>query len=266
MTKHTYRIICLLTLFVAMLAVCPAFAASDNAAKADAAYTQKNYADALHYYRLAAQHDGVSTQLYYNMGNTYYRLGNLGQAVIAYERALKLDPSNKLARRNLAFVRTKITDRPEDDSSFLYNMHRRIVSFMSPNAWAWTAFTVFVILLGLVSVYIFTSHVTIRKIGFFGGLFMLAVFVYFITIAYSTSADMESHDTAVVIVPTTNLCSQPATPSSGTDKVVPIHEGTKLIITDSVATPKDPATLMWYHVKINNTTSAWLPAADVERI
>jgi hypothetical protein len=47
---------------------------------------------------------------------------------------------------------------------------------------------------------------------------------------------------------------------------VPIHEGTKVEIVDSVATPDDPDSAKWYDVKINNSTRAWLRASDVERI
>lgn len=253
-----------LAVLVCIIPSMTAFGA-DNLSMGDAAYNKKDFNDALHYYN-AALSDGVSTELYYNIGNTQYRLGNLGQAIIAYERALKLDPSNDLARRNLEFVKTKITDRPEDDSTFLYNMHKRIVAWASPEGWAWVAFGFFVVFVGMVALYIFTSDISVRKVGFFGGLLILAVFTYALIIAWQTSDNMNSHETAVVIAPTTNLCSSPSTPKDKTDKIVPIHEGTKVEITDSVATPDDPASLMWYHVKINNTTSAWVASADVERI
>ncbi len=266
MTKHLNNISRIFT--IAILLFITSFSAfgADNLKMGEAAYNKKNYADALHYYKQALEQNGVSSELYYNIGNTQYRLGNIGQAVIAYERALKLDPSNASAERNLNFVKTKITDRPEDDSSFLYNIHRNIVSWCTPNAWAWTAFVFFVLLTGMLAVYIFTSNINMRKFGFFGGIFILCIFIYTLIIAWSTSRNIDAHETAVVIVPSTNLCSSPATPKDKTDKVVPIHEGTKLEITDSIATPDDPTSLMWYHVKINNTTSAWIAASDVARI
>ena len=101
----------------------PASFAATAVQQADSAYNKKNFQDALYYYQAAAEKDGVSSDLYYNMGNTYYRLGDLGHAVLNYRRALALDPSNEEARLNLEFVRTKITDKPEDDSTFLRNVH-----------------------------------------------------------------------------------------------------------------------------------------------
>ena len=75
-----------------------------------------------------------------------------------------------------------------------------------------------------------------------------------------------THDDAVVIVPSTQLTSVPRAAKTSSDKVVTIHEGTKVEIIDSVATPDDPVSPMWYNVKINNNTKAWLRSADVERI
>lgn len=192
-----------LAVLVCIIPSITAFGA-DNLRMGDAAYNKKDFNDALHYYN-SALGDGVSTELYYNIGNTQYRLGNLGQAIIAYERALKLDPSNDLARRNLEFVKTKITDRPEDDSTFLYNMHKRIVAWASPEGWAWVAFGFFVAFVGLVALYIFTSNISVRKVGFFGGLLILVIFTYALIIAWQTSDKMNSHETAVVIAPTLSL-------------------------------------------------------------
>ncbi len=234
--------------------------------QADSAYNKKDFQAALYYYQNAMQKDGVSSDLYYNIGNTYYRLGDLGHAVLSYKRALALDPSNEDAISNLEFVKTKIADKPEDDSTFLWNMHHRAIAMMSPDAWAWTAFSIFVVVLSLFALYLFAPGVRLRKVGFFGAFVMLFVFAYTLVAAWSAARGLDGGNSAVVTVPTTNLRSTPATSNSKTDKVVPIHEGTEVRILDSLATPDDPATPLWYDVKINNTSRAWLPAGDVEKV
>ena len=110
--------------------------ADSLALRADSAYNREAYADAIRLYNEAIADEGVSSNLYYNLGNAYYRDNRLGKAILSYERALALDPSNKEAATNLRFVRTQIEDMPEDDSSFLSNVHGNIVSGMSPDAWA----------------------------------------------------------------------------------------------------------------------------------
>lgn len=244
----------------------PASFAATAVQQADSAYNKKNFQDALYYYQAAAQKDGVSSDLYYNMGNTYYRLGDLGHAVLNYRRALALDPSNEEARLNLEFVRTKITDKPEDDSTFLRNVHLKIVSWMSPDAWAWTSMGVFALMIGLIAIYLFAPTVNARKVGFFGAFVILFIFIYTLYVAWSSANAYNGNGRAVVTAPVTNLRSTPASSNSSADKVVPIHEGTELIILDSLATPDDPKVPLWYDVKINNTSRAWLPAADVEKV
>jgi tetratricopeptide (TPR) repeat protein len=254
-------------LIIAVLAInaVSAFAMS-NVERGDSAYAKSAYTEALGYYTTALNKEGSSSNLYYNIGNTYFRLNDLGHAVINYERALMVDPSNEDARTNLEFVKTKIQDKPEDDSTFLSNVHQNIIAMHSPDAWAWIAFTLFVIVIGAIALYLFTTNINLRKAGFFGGIVVAIIFIYVLSVAKSAADAVDNHEQAVVIVPTTNLRSVPQTAQSKTDKVVPIHEGTKLIIVDSLATPDDPATIMWYDVKINNTTRAWVSSSDVERL
>lgn len=234
-----------------------------TAQQADSAYSKEDYRMAIRLYLQAIDSDGVSPEIYYNLGNAYYRINELGRSVLYYQRALNLDPSMDDARSNLEFVKTRIIDKPEDDSSFLSNLHRSILSAFSPDAWAWIAFAMFALLMGCVAVYIFSSNVALRKTGFFGGFVVLAFTIYALTIAYQAATASTRADMAVVIVPTANLHSAPGTSSD--NKVIPIHEGTMLEITDSL-TMQGEASAKWYDVKINNSTRAWVNAADVEQI
>lgn len=240
--------------------------ATPLAEQADSAYNKEEYAEAIRLYNEAITADGASTTILYNLGNAYYRNNSLGKAILNYERALALDPSNEDAAINLKFVRTRIEDAPEDDSSFLSNLHKVIVSNMSPDAWAWMALTIFIVLLATIAMYIFSSNIMMRKTGFFGGIVLIFIFIYVFAIAYQTASAYKSHDKAIVIVPTTNLSSAPRSNRGEKEKVVPIHEGTKVLIIDSLSTPDDPNVGKWYDVKINNSSRAWLNAADVERI
>ncbi len=241
-------------ILIIILAWCAApLASAGIAAAADSAYTADDFSRAIELYTRALETDGASPDLYYNLGNAYYRNCNLGRAIVAYHRCLRLDPANADARANLAFVNSRIQDLPEDDSSFLTRMHTAVVTACSANAWAWIAFAAFALTLAAVALYIF-------------GAFVLAVLTaYFIVVAAAAAARIDDRSHAIVTVPTTFLNSIPRQPKQ-TDKVVPLHEGTRVEIIDSVPTPDDPVSPRWYNVKINNSTHAWLRATDVERI
>lgn len=245
---------------------CVAAMAVTTAQRADSAYNKEDYREAIRLYEQSLAEDGRSSTVYYNLGNAYYRHDNVGKAVLSYERALRLNPTNADARQNLEFVKGRIQDRPEDDSSFFSNMHRGIVASCTADSWAWIAFGVFICFAGAAALYMFTNNVTLRKTGFFGGLVLLVLFIYVLCVASDASATAQSHEEAVVTVPGTQLSSAPRAARTSADKVVTIHEGTKVEIVDSVATPDDPVSPKWYEVKINNSTRAWLRSSDVERI
>ena len=81
-----------------------ASAAESIVNKANAAYEKDDFNQAVQLYEQAAKQEGTSSMLYYNMGNAYYRLGNMGKAVLCYERSLLLDPSNDDARTTILWA------------------------------------------------------------------------------------------------------------------------------------------------------------------
>lgn len=254
----------ILALLAMVLAWLPAQALT-TAERADSAYNATNYRDAVRLYTEALKQSGPNTTLYYNLANSYYRLGQTGQAVANYERALRIDPSNRDAAENLRFVQSKIGNLPEDDSSFLGNLHYSIIALMSPDCWAVAGIVMTMLLIGMIAMYIFGNGVVIRKTGFFGAIVLLFLTVYTLVVAWQASTMWRSHDDAVVMVDT-NLNTEPHSPRSATDKLIPVPEGAVLHIIDSLATPNDPQAPKWYDVKINNSTRAWVNASHVERI
>lgn len=256
----------ILVLIAAVFWGVQASSAASLAVSADSAYMAEDYARAIDLYEQSLEQESRSADTYYNLGNAYWRNGNAGHAIINYERALRQNPSHADARTNLDFVRTRIQDLPEDDSSFLGNLHDGIIASMSPDAWAWTAFLLFVAVAAMAALYIFSGSVLLRKTGFFGGIALMCLCIYAVIVARQSASARYNHDSAVVIVPTTLLSSTPKATQNATDKVVAIHEGTKVEIVDSVMAPGSEGSERWYDVKINNATRAWLRARDVERI
>ena len=234
--------------------------------RGDSAYAEENFRQAVELYTAALKENGPDATLYYNLGNSHYRLGNTGYAIVNYERALNIDPSFDDARTNRDFVLSRIDNLPEDDSTFLSNLHQSIIAWTTPSVWAWTAALLFLLLLVMAGMYIFGNGVMLRKTGFFGGIVVLALTIYVMTVAYSAASAHSDHSEAVVIVPVTNLNTVPRTPKNSDDKIIPMPEGARLRIIDSLATPSDRLAPKWYDVKINNTSRAWVNAAHVERI
>lgn len=242
-----------------------ALSAATTAQRADSAYNAEDYRLAIDLYQSAIDSEGKSAELYYNLGNAYYRADKPGKAVLNYERSLRIDPTDEDARQNLEFVRNHILDRPEDDTAFFASLHRSMVTSMRADSWAFVAFGIFVLFIGAVALYIFSGDVLFRKAGFFGGIVLLVLFIYALVAAHDATVRSRDHNDAVVIVPSTQLSSAPRA-NSAADRTVSLHEGTVVEVIDSVPTPDDPLSPVWYNVKINNATKAWLRSSDVELI
>ena len=87
--------------------------------RANDAYSLGEYSTALDIYNHIEREGYVSARLWYNMGNTCYKLQDDGRAILYYERALKLDPSNSDVKHNLEIARLKILDKIEIVPEFI---------------------------------------------------------------------------------------------------------------------------------------------------
>lgn len=234
------------------------------AALADSAYTKDNFLEAEDLYLQALKLDGSSSVLFYNLGNTYYRQGNFGKAIVNYERALKLDPTNADARKNLDFVNSKITDKQIiDNGSYMQSVWEGTVGYFQADTWAIVALVLFAMFLGAVAVYIFSSAVTVKKAGFFGGLIVFVLTVSAVVISFAAANRVNSNNYAIILPPASQLSTSPREARNQSEQAFLLHEGTKVEIIDSIANPGEG---MWYEVMVGRGERAWIKASEVERI
>ncbi|MDE6535190.1 MAG: tetratricopeptide repeat protein [Muribaculaceae bacterium] len=233
-------------------------------AEADSAYIADDFLRAASLYQEAIDSLGPSVERYYNLGNAYYRAGLNGMAIVSYERALRLDPSNSDVKDNLEFVNSKITDRTAASGSLFSSAADKVAGALHPNVWAWIALSCFVLALIGVCVYFLTDAVILRKIGFFGGGLLLIFAIIGNVLAWRATRVAVGSDAAVVVSPSVILSTAPRQPKDRTEEAMLLHEGTKLQILDSIpGTGKDR---MWYDVKVDNSHRAWVSSDAIEII
>ena len=260
------RVIHNFALLVLLLTMSATDAKADMIEKADSAYLADDYVSAVSLYLAAEQESGSSSALYYNIGNSYYRTGDVGKAILYYKRALKLDPTNRDARQNLLFVMTKTVDKQEDNRSVVKKATDKIILSNTPNGWAVIALIAFVLLLGAVAMYVFSRSVVIRKICFFGGLVILFFDILLVYVAYKSAVDVSGTSVAVVISPNVQLSTVPRNPKDKSEQAFQLHEGAVVEIVDSVKLNTDTIGHMWYEVSVDNVHRAWINGADIERL
>ncbi len=253
----------LLLLFAAFLysAVAMATTATDNA---DSAYSQKRYQDAIRIYESQAKEAGTSSDLFYNLGCAHYKMQDVPQAILCFERALVLDPSNHDARANLQFVREKEKIDDGTSDSYVTDLVLTSVGKLSSDTWAIYAAITFVLLLLAIAAYIFMDSILCRKIGFFGAGVLLVVFVAAMACAFYQRSVATSHTNAIVMTQSATLSTAPHTPS-GKEVAYQLKGGTKVCIIDSVQTSGKPADI-WFKVESPRQQPAWINATNIEKI
>ena len=233
-------------------------------AQADSAYNDLAYARALELYTEAADSLGLSSDLCYNIGNTYYRLNDLGHAILWYERALRLDPTNEDASTNLEFVNARIADRPTDDRSMIARVYDDVTESAHHDTWAWISFALFAVTVIAFTLYLIVSNVIVKKICFFGGGVLLIVTIFALALSLTGASRATDTDTAVITSPAAQLSTAPRAATDAGSQAFLLHEGTKVEIVDSVMPAGDNADA-WYEVRVGNAR-AWVNGRDIERI
>ena len=223
---------------------------------ADDEYAKGNYQQAIKDYQEILK-AGVSSEIYYNLGNAYYRTDNITQALLAYERALQLSPGDNDIRFNLQYARSKTIDKitPETEMFFV-TWYNSLVNFTSVDRWANTAIVSIVMALLLILVFLFAPQMWARKSGFYGSAVFLLLFAFANLFAFQQKHELETKQGAIVIAPTVNVKKTPA--ASGTDVFV-IHEGTRVDITDR-------GMKQWRGIKLADGREGWLKTSQIEEI
>lgn len=255
MNKNAHRRTNLTLLLFAMLLWSTAISATTKQ-EADMAYKHGSYQEAIKMYEELLK-QGVSADLYYNLGNAYYRTDDLTKAILAYERASLLSPGDDDIKFNLQFASAKTIDKITPESEmFFVTWYHSLVNYTSVDNWANMAIVSIVLVLVLALLYLFVPNLLLRKVGFYGGCCFLILFVTSNFFAYQQKRLLMNRTGAIVIAPATQVKKTPS--NSSTDEFV-IHEGTKVYITDKGL--KD-----WRGIRLSDGREGWLKTTEIEEI
>ncbi|MGI6242736.1 MAG: tetratricopeptide repeat protein [Prevotella sp.] len=224
--------------------------------EADAAYKKGDYQQAIVDYRNILKHQR-SADVYYNLGNAYYRSDSITMAILAYERALLLSPGDNDIRYNLQFARSKTIDKLAPESEVVFNTwYRSVVNFTSANIWAVVSVVSIIFALILMLVYLFVPKLVWRKVGFFGASLFIIVFGFSTLFAWSQHNAMTNRNGAIIIVPSVKVKKTPV--KNGEDAFI-LHEGTRVEVTDNTLP-------QWKGVRLSDGREGWIPASRLEMI
>ena len=224
--------------------------------KAGEAFAAEQWQNALNYYLTIEGENLQSADLFYNIGNSYFKLGDNAHAILYFEKALKLDPSHVDAAHNLEIVQQMTLDRVDAVPDFiLVSWFRNVRQGLSADAWAWITLALLLVVGVLFILFRHSSSGALSKVSFIVGCVVLALSVGTFVFSLLQRHAVTRQDSAIVTAP---VCSVKSSPADGGNTVFVLHEGTKVRLLDNVGD--------WTKIEIADGRQGWARLSTIEII
>lgn len=221
--------------------------ARDQFIKGNEAYKAGDYEAALNHYLEAEPHtEGLAIN--YNLGNAYFKLGQIPESILHYERARRFAPSNEDVLYNLSLANDLIVDKIEVLPKSKVQIWWRTFRYsMGPDGWAKICILLSVAAVILYLLFYFAHGKGLRRTGFFGALiaFIFAILAY--TLAVSAENYRYAEKSAIIFTDKVDVKSEPR---GGSVNVFVLHAGTKVELLSQEGE--------WYEVEIASGAQGWI--------
>lgn len=245
------KMVFLLGLFICALG----FAQNDKLFdEATELYNNGKYTEAIANYEKILDSGQHSAELYFNMGNCYYKLNAIGPSIYYYEKALLLNPNDDEILNNLGYAQNMrldaIEQMPQTELSRIYNS---VLSFFTCNQWAYLAVVFIMLFVVAYLTYYLMRQANKKRIAFVTSLFSLGFGIVCILIAYLQLQQNKRDNPAIVFSKEVAVSSEPNTTS---ERVFTLHEGTKVNVLDTLDD--------WKKIRIADGQTGWLPSKNIK--
>jgi tetratricopeptide (TPR) repeat protein len=197
-----------------------------------------------------------SGELFYNLGNTYYRSGEIALAILNYERALRYIPQDEDLRHNLQLANLLITDRIEPTPRlFFLEFWDDLKNAVSLQGTTWLAYLAYLLVFAFLTLMFLARTYLLKKIGMVAALVSLFFFASLLILFVAKLADFTEENEAIVMEPVVTVKNSP---DAGSSDAFVLHNGVKVEIVDSVND--------WIEIRLADGKVGWIELSTVERI
>lgn len=243
-----------------ILAAIPLNSASDNPndtfTKANELYAAGDYTEAVKLYKELAEQGYNSPELFYNIGNSYYRLRKIPETIYYFEKALRLNPDDADIIFNLNVANLRVIDKFEQlPTFFLTDIYYSLINSFNSDKWATLGIVSIWITLTMLILFLFIQNTFLKKSFFALAIFSIVFFFCTILFSYQRLEIETARDTAIIFDKTAYVKSSPE--ETGADLFI-LHEGSKVKITDSIGD--------WVEISLPNGNKGWLPSSSLRVI
>ncbi|MEO9572274.1 MAG: tetratricopeptide repeat protein [Polaribacter sp.] len=217
-------------------------------------YKEGKFKEAIVNYKKVESQDLVSSELYYNLANSYYKLNKVGPSIYYYEKALKLNPLNDDVKNNLVFAKRLALDNIEElPQTVLQKFNTNYLQKLSYNQWAIVVIT-FAFLGSLLFLFFYFAEVPSKKRFYFvTSIISFFILITSLFITYNQYNYSKNNIEAIVFAEETEVRNAPTLNS---EEVFTLHEGTKVIVLDAVDN--------WKKIKIADGKLGWIIANEIK--
>ncbi|MCL7762137.1 tetratricopeptide repeat protein [Polaribacter sp. Z014] len=219
-------------------------------------YKDGKFNEAIALYKKVEAKELVSSELYYNLGNSYYKLNKVGPSIYYYEKALKLNPLNTDVKNNLVFAKRLALDNIEElPKTVLQKFNANFLQPLSYNQWAIVAVVLSILGSFLFLLFYFAKGSSKKRFYFTISMISFILLIAALFITYNQYNFSKKNIEAIVFAEKTAVRNAPTLNS---EEVFTLHEGTKVFVLDGVDN--------WKKIKIKDGKLGWIIADKIKII
>lgn len=219
-------------------------------------YKADNFQEAINQWKKIIANGEHSAEVYFNLGNAYYKLHQMGPSIYYYEKALQLAPNDSDVKNNLAFARNATIDVIEPlPKTFFAKWDQNISSLMPYDSWAWVAVIGILLFALLFLKYYFSEGTRTKRLFFVSSLLVLFIGITAFAMAFKTFHKATNVREAIVFAESAEVKNGAGMKN---ETIFQLHEGTKVEI---MAEEDD-----WLHIYLADGKDGWMPASEVKEL
>lgn len=222
--------------------------------RATDAYNEGDFNKAIENYLAIIDAGHHSAELYFNLGNSYYKLNQVAPSIYYYEKALLLKPNDSEVKNNLAYAQNMTLDAIEVmPETGLSNIYKNVTGFLSFDQWGYTA-VIFILLFVLLYIgFHFLKYATQKRIAFITSIVSLLIAVVSVVFAFLQYSDFQANQPAIVFDNEVKVTSEP---NQRSQAIFALHEGTKLNVLEELEGYKK--------IRISDGQTGWLNSESIK--
>lgn len=198
--------------------------------RANEAYADANYKEAVRLYEKVITEGYISSELYFNLANAYYKQEKIAHSIYYYEKSLQLSPGEAHILNNLRFAQNMTVDEIDViPLSKAAETKRAFIFYFNYNEWAYVAIGFSILCLLTFLIYLFSKKSFLKRSFFSLSVFGFLLSIIFIYTAYAQEKALSKDNFAIVFSEVIDVFSEPNTSSS---VLFSLHEGTKVNVVD----------------------------------